>query len=144
MKREKENKNELPDIPEWVNAAYYRNLAARQKENQQEQKSMRKSKAIKIALASLKVTKTTVFTAAFVGAVAVGMYIGVNTGTTYKQTVQPAKYVVRPGETLWDIVYKLHGDTKDKRETVHKVMQENKIKDAGTLKPGTVLNIQGI
>lgn len=143
MKREKENKNELPDIPEWVNAAYYRNLAARQEETtQQEQKS--KSKAIKFALASLKVTKTTVFAAAFVGAVAVGVYLGMNAGTTYKQTVQPAKYVVQPHETLWDIVYKLHGDTKDKRETVHKVMQENNIEDAGTLKPGTVLNIQGI
>lgn len=51
----------------------------------------------------------------------------------------PDVYIVRKGDTLWDICKEIYGEMQDTREMVYRMMKLNNIKDPGKLKPGMKL-----
>ena len=48
---------------------------------------------------------------------------------------------VEDGDTLWDICREIGKDDVDVRLLVWQAMKDNNIKDAGELKPGTVITV---
>ena len=48
---------------------------------------------------------------------------------------------VEDGDTLWDICREIGKDEVDVRLLVWQTMKDNNIKDAGELKPGTVITV---
>ena len=48
---------------------------------------------------------------------------------------------VEEGDTLWDICKEISKDEVDVRLLVWQAMKDNNIKDAGELKPGTVITV---
>ena len=48
---------------------------------------------------------------------------------------------VEEGDTLWDICREISKDEVDVRLLVWQAMKDNNIKDAGELKPGTVITV---
>ena len=48
---------------------------------------------------------------------------------------------VKEGDTLWDICREIGKDEVDVRLLVWQTMKDNNIKDAGELKPGTVITV---
>ena len=48
---------------------------------------------------------------------------------------------VEEGDTLWDICREIGKDEVDVRLLVWQTMKDNNIKDAGELKPGTVITV---
>lgn len=61
--------------------------------------------------------------------------------------VQPTEFIsyqrtVFAGHTLWDICDDVNRGREDLRAVIHRTMEDNGIKDAGTIQPGQELTIR--
>lgn len=131
-------KNELPEIPDWVNAAYY------EKQKQKEKLSMPEIKHVELKEKPESIWhKKKVWVLAIVGAVIAGFYIGQNTPPfTPKTVVRPATYVVQPKDTLWDISQRVYGESRNKQEASWQIIEDNNLDNNGAIVPGMVLKIR--
>ena len=130
-------KVELPDIPGWVNAAYY------EKQKQKEKLCMPKIEHVEFQEKTECIWNKKIFWAvAIVGAVIAGFYIGQNTPPFAPKAVRPATYVVQPKDTLWDISQHLYGESRNKQEASWQIIEDNNLDNNGTIVPGMVLKIR--
>ncbi len=140
--RKNDKRQELPDIPEWVNAAYYEKQERMYAEQQYEQPTQ-EPETCQTEQHDSSWHKKEFWAVLIVSAFAIGTYIGQNT-PPFAQPVRPVRYVVQPHETLWDITSKVYGESRDKREASWEIIEDNQLDHNGTIKPGMVLKLRNV
>lgn len=57
------------------------------------------------------------------------------------QVIKTYSYTVQAGDTLWDVASDIALPQDDLRHMIWQIMEDNKIKDPGSIQPGTVIQI---
>lgn len=127
-----ETKDRLPDIPAWVNSGKRRAVHPGKCWEVHEEFSpvqagteMKKSHAwVMVGIAVL-----------FAVAAGCGAYVGGMASNSYT-------YVVKPGETVWDIAKHTVGEAEDARKVYYQIMKDNGIGEDAVIHPGQTLIIK--
>lgn len=128
-----ETKDRLPDIPAWVNSG--RRRAVHPGKCWEVHEELPKAEAepkIKKSHAWVMVGIATVLFAVAAGC---GAYVG-------GIATNSCTYIVKPGETVWDIAKHTVGEAEDARKVYYQIMKDNGIGEDAVIHPGQQLIIK--